>query len=186
MQHDTPSKLSPLTVLLHWLIGLTILGMLAVGVYMTEFEVFALYGWHKSIGVLIFFVILLRVIWRMRNGWPTAVGEPRPVEHFLARTVHWLLIIGTVLMPVSGFAMSALGGHGVDVFGLELVARNPDPADPSKALPYNAALAKLAHETHHYAGYLLIAALVLHIAAAFKHHLVDKDGTLRRMLGARL
>jgi cytochrome b561 len=79
--------------------------------------------------------------------------------------------------------MSSLGGHGVAVFGIEVVARNPDPADPSSALAHNEAMASFFHFVHHWVGYLLIGALALHVSGALKHHLIDKDGTLRRMLG---
>lgn len=186
MQQDTPSKLSPVSVTLHWLVGLSMLGMLGVGLYMHEFKVFWLYPWHKSFGVLLVVVILARVLWRWKNGWPSVVGSPAMLERILARTVHWLLIIGTVLMPVTGFMMSALGGHGVDVFGLTLVARNPDPQDPSKVMAHHAELATLGKDLHALGGKLILAALVLHIAGAAKHHLLNKDGTLRRMLGERL
>lgn len=186
MSFDTENKLSRKTLVLHWLVGLTMIALLASGVYMAENEVFALYGLHKSIGIVIFFFALWRVVWRLRNGWPTTLGEPSPLLHGLAKLVHYLLIIGTVLMPLSGFVMSVMGGHGAALFGLELVAGNPDPVNPSEVIPLNGTLAGLAHQIHGLAGDLLIIGVVLHIVGAYKHHLVDKDGTLRRMLGAEL
>ena len=82
--------------------------------------------------------------------------------------------------------MSALSGHGVEFFGLELVARNPNPDNPKEMIPHNGAIAGIAHELHVIAGYMIIVGVLLHIVAALKHHVVDKDGTLRRMLGARI
>ncbi|OAD20956.1 cytochrome b561, partial [Candidatus Thiomargarita nelsonii] len=96
------------------------------------------------------------------------------------------LIIGTVLIPISGFMMSAMGGHGVDLFGLELVAHNANPMNPPEVIPLNASLAQIGHTLHYWAGYILIAAVVLHVIGAFKHHIIDKDGTLQRMLGAEV
>lgn len=186
MQTDTATQLSRTTVILHWLVGVTMITLLAVGVYMAETKTYALYPWHKSFGVLIFTVVLLRVAWRLKNGWPTPVSHYQRIEHILAKVVHWVLIIGSLCMPISGFMMSSIGGHGVELFGLELVARNPDPANPKKVLAHNADIAAFAHAVHHWLGYIVIGALVLHIVGAFKHHLVDKDGTLRRMLGARV
>lgn len=180
---DTQAKLSSRTVALHWIVGVMMIALLAVGVYMEENEAYALYPWHKSFGVLILLFVLPRIAWRMKNGWPQAVGDYSTVEKLLSKLVHWLLIIGTLLMPISGFMMSALGGHGVDLFGLELVARNPDPADPQNVLPLNGSLAQLGHTLHGLGGNVLIGAVLLHLVGAFKHHLVDKDGTLRRMLG---
>lgn len=186
MARDSADRLSTTTVVLHWVVGLSIIGLLAVGIYMHEAEVHALYPLHKSFGVIIFFIALARILWRISNGWPTPAGQHQKWERLLARSTHWVLIAGTVVMPISGFLMSSLGGHGVSVFGLELVAPNPDPANPDKVIAHNAALAGIAHETHFVAGVAMIAALSAHVAGALKHHVMDKDGTLRRMLGARL
>jgi len=186
MQHDTPAQFSRTTLVLHWLVGVTMITLLAVGVYMAETKTYALYPWHKAFGVLIFVVVLARVVWRLKNGWPMPVGHYQRIEHVLAKVVHYVLLIGTLLMPISGFMMSAVGGHGVEIFGLELVARNPDPANAKKVLAHNADIAAAAHAVHHWLGYIVIGSLVLHIIGAFKHHLIDKDGTLRRMLGAKI
>ena len=82
--------------------------------------------------------------------------------------------------------MSGAGGHGFGVFGLELFAPNPDPNNPENVLALNQTLAQLGHTLHLWFGYIMIAAISLHIIGAVKHHVVDKDGTLRRMLGARV
>lgn len=182
MQTDTASQLSKTTVALHWIVGLTMIGLLAAGQTMEMFEIYALYPIHKALGFLIFFVIVARVAWRIKNGWPTPVSQYQRHEQILSKLVHWILIIGTVLMPISGFLMSAVGGHGVDVFGLEIVARNPDP-ETGKAFAHNAAVAGLSHNIHGLLGKIMMGAVALHIAGALKHHVVDKDGTLRRMLG---
>lgn len=184
MKNDTRQKLSHNTVALHWIVGLLMIGLIATGVYMEENSVYALYPWHKSFGVLIMAFVLMRVLWRMKNGWPAPVRDYSTLEKQLSKVVHWLLIIGTVLMPLSGFMMSAMGGHGVALFGLELVAHNPDPANPQEVIPLNGALAGAAHTLHGLGGNMLIAAVALHVLGALKHHTLDKDGTLRRMLGA--
>lgn len=157
--------------------------LLSTGVFMAETSTYALYPWHKSFGVVIALFVIVRVFNRIKNGWPAPVRDYSTLEKTLSHAVHWLLIIGTVMMPISGFLMSALGGHGVDLFGLELVARNPDPTNPKEVIAHNGAIAGFAHSIHHWAGYAIIAGVGLHIAGALKHHIVDKDGTLRRMLG---
>jgi cytochrome b561 len=186
MNKDGADKFATATVVLHWLVGISIIGLLAVGIYMEETKAYALYPLHKSFGVLIFFVAVARILWRIGNGWPVPAGDHQRWEHLLARAIHWLLIIGTVLMPISGFLMSSLGGHGVAVFGFELVPPNPDPANPDKVVAHNEMLAGLSHQVHGAAGVTMIVALLLHVAGALKHHVIDKDGTLRRMLGARI
>lgn len=183
MRADTSSRLSTPTISLHWIVAVMMLTLLATGIYMAQTSAYALYSWHKSFGVLIILFVILRVFWRWHNGWPPPVRNYLPWEKTLSRIVHYLLIIGTVIMPVSGFMMSALGGHGVALFGLELVARNPDPVNPQEVVPFNAVLAGIAHTVHGWAGYILAAGVLLHIAGALKHHLLDQDGTLRRMLG---
>ena len=89
-------------------------------------------------------------------------------------------------MPLSGVLMSGFGGHGLQFFGLELMASNPDPANPAKVLPVHGAIADAAHQLHGILGNVIIAALILHVLGACKHHFLDKDGTLKRMLGRKV
>ena len=114
MQYDSHNKFATTTVFLHWLVGLTIIGLLATGIYMSENGVYALYP-GTAIGFLVLFVALARVVWRMKNGWPSAAANYKPIEHKLASVVHWVLIIATLLMPISGLMASVLGGHGLSV-----------------------------------------------------------------------
>lgn len=186
MKHDTQNKLAPTTIVSHWLVGITIIGLLASGVYMAENGVYTLFPWHKAFGFLILFVALARVFWRFKNGWPSAAGNYTALEHRLAHVVHWVLIGATLLMPISGLMGSVLGGHGLDVFGIEVFAQNFSVEDPEKTLPINYELSKLGSAVHFYLGYVVIGALVLHIVGALKHHIIDKDGTLRRMLGKQI
>lgn len=183
MQQDMASKLSTPTISLHWIVALMMLMLLATGIYMEQTSAYALYPWHKSFGVVIVLFVVLRVLWRWQSGWPPPVRDRVFWEQRLSGIIHYLLIVGTVVMPMSGFMMSALGGHGVALFGLELVARNPDPVNPQEVIPFNAPLAGVAHTVHGWAGYILVAGVLLHIAGALKHHILDQDGTLRRMLG---
>ena len=78
---DTKEKLSNLTITLHWIVGLTVITLAVIGVYMSENEAFELYPIHKSIGVLIFFVIVARVYWRFINGWLQPIADYSTVEH---------------------------------------------------------------------------------------------------------
>ena len=180
---DTKEKLSKITVAVHWLVGVTIICMPAVGIYMEENEVYALYPIHKSVGALIFMVILARVVWRISQGWPQPVSQYKQWEQLLSKIVHYVLLIGSVIIPLSGIMMSAGGGHGLQVFGLEVIATNPDPLDPQKMLPLNETIARTGHSLHGLVSNIVIAAILMHIAGAWKHHLMDKDGTLKRMLG---
>lgn len=186
MVKDTKEKLSPITVSLHWIVGLTIIALLGVGIYMEQTHAYGLYDIHKSIGVIIFAVIMLRVVWRIMNGWPEAASQYKKWEHTLSKIIHYVLLIGTLMIPISGMMMSGMGGHGIAVFGFELLAENVSPTDPHEVIPLNAGMAKTGAMLHGWVSYILIGALVLHIAGAFKHHIIDGDGTLKRMLGKKI
>lgn len=183
---DTQNRLSHLTISLHWLIALTIIGLLATGIYMEENKAYALYPIHKSIGIIIFVFVMIRVVWRVINGWPEPASTYKKIEQITAKIVHWILIVGTVLMPVSGMMMSGGGGHGLDIFGLEILAVNFDPNNPKEIIALNETVGEIGHKLHGLCGNIMIAAILLHIAGAFKHHFMDKDGTLRRMLGFKI
>lgn len=178
---DNQQKLSPLTITLHWIIALTVIALTGIGFYMSWFEFFSLYDWHKSFGVTIFAVVLVRVWWRIKNGWPTPVRTFPTLEHRLAQATHWVLIVGTVLMPVSGMMYSGLGGYGIKVFGWAMVPGNKNLE--GKTEPFHTGLSELGQVTHEWIGYLLAGAIILHILGALKHHLLDRDRTLVRMLG---
>lgn len=175
------NKLSTMTIVLHWLVGLTIMCLIGVGLYMSENEVWFLYPIHKSIGVIIFVFIFYRVIRRIKRGWPQPASQYKGYEILLSKIVHWVLMLGTLMFPISGMVMSGAGGHGISVFGLELLTSNHDAA--GKTIALNETLAGSAHQMHELLGWVMIAAIVLHIIGAWKHHLVDKDATLKRMLG---
>ena len=169
---------------LHWIVALGVLCMLGMGLYMVNTRTFSLMPTHKSIGTLLLLVILWRAGLRLSRGWPTNIATGRAWEHRLATWVHWLLLIGTLLMPISGLITSLAGGRGLSIFGLPLVAANLGPN--GKAVALNAGLSDFAGNLHGLAAYLLIAAIALHVAGALKHHLIDRDDTLRRMLGRRV
>ena len=86
----------------------------------------------------------------------------------------------TVVYPISGMMMSGAGGHGIYVFGLELVAANYDEVS-GKAIPLNEQLASIGHTLHSSLVPVLIALILLHILGALKHHFIDKDQTISRM-----
>jgi cytochrome b561 len=180
---DTKSKLSATTVALHWIIALTIIGLIAVGLYMKETETLALYPLHKSVGVIIALFILARIVWRIKQGWPEPASDYARHEQLLSKTIHWVLIIGMVLMPISGMMLSGYGGYGIAVFGFELVPNNFIFEPEFKVIPFNKPLSDIGYAAHPIIGYVMIAAISLHLAGALKHHMIDKDGTLRRMLG---
>lgn len=183
MAQDTKEKFSRWTIFFHWTIAITIISLLCVGTYMVENKAYFLYGYHKSIGAMIFLVILARIVWRFKNGWPTPINTQHAFELKLARVSHWILLIGSIMFPISGMTMSIFGGHGLHVFSLELLPVN---LVEGRYVPLNAGLSKLGATVHNGLKWIMSLTILLHIAGAMKHHLFYKDGTLRRMLGKRV
>lgn len=173
-------ELSKTTKILHSIVALGMIGLLIVGIYMHETKTFALYDIHKSLGMIILCFALYRVVVRITEGWPQPLAKMGLLQLAVAKITHWGLIITTVLFPVSGMMMSGAGGHGLFVFGVELLAKNTDPST-GKTLVLNETLASLGHNLHGTLPLVLILLIVLHVVGALKHHFIDKDDTLKRM-----
>ena len=104
---DQSNKLSKISIGLHWIIAISMISLLAVGIYMKENEVWSLYPIHKSVGVILFSLILFRIYWRIKNGWPKQVDSMKPRDKTLSRGAHWILMIGMALMPIAGMIMGS-------------------------------------------------------------------------------
>ncbi len=180
---DTPSRLSFTTRSLHWIIALGFIALSALGIYMALTETWSLYHWHKSFGIILFGIILVRVVWRLKQGWPVPLHRYQRYEQQLAKLVHWVLLLGTIAMPVTGMIYSGGSGNGFGIFSWAIMPINPDPAAPGSTIPFNETLMVIGETAHEVIGYTMVAALLLHIAGAIKHHLWDKDRTLLRMIG---
>ena len=171
------NKLSKPTIAFHWLTGLLFIGVLALGLYVEDLprapEKFELLGIHKSLGLIVLFVAALRLAWRLKEGAISSIAKLTPQQALLAKAVHHLLLLGTLLMPISGLMMSIGGGHAIALFGLELISGG-------EKIEW---LGGLGSNIHGIAANVLIATLLLHIAGALKHQFMDKDGTISRMLG---
>lgn len=107
---DQRERLSRVTVTLHWLIGLTIIGMLAFGIWIEDIECGAdkgaLLAIHKSIGGLVLLAAALWLVWRLGNGFPVALSVMKLWERFAAYAVHWAPLGATLAMPISGILMT--------------------------------------------------------------------------------
>lgn len=174
------------TLWLHWLVAAIVLPMLAVGIYMSLAEAWGLYDLHKSFGLLAIPLLLARAAWRLKQGWPPPLDRRSAIEQRLARLTHWALLLGVLALPVTGMLYSGASGNGFAIFGLELMPSRPHPTEPHAVIAHSEALSNLGETAHEWIGYALVAVLLLHVAGAMKHHLLDRDGTLARMLGRRV
>jgi cytochrome b561 len=167
-------------VALHWLFAALVLLMVGMGWYMVEIprgtpERGFWFNLHKSFGVLAAMLVALRLVWRLRHRpppWPTHMPQ---WQRAVVGTSHALLYAVLVMMPLSGFIASNFNRFGVKFFGLPL----PRLAGESPALH------AVFNTIHVYTSYLLVALVALHLIAALKHLLYDRDEVFWRMWPAR-
>ncbi len=171
------------TIALHWMVAIAMMGLLSLGFYMAKLEKWHLYELHKSLAILCCLLIGARLIWRWLRPWQSMPSKASPKMQGFAKWVHQLLLIATVAMPISGMLYSGISGHGFGVFGLDILEPNFVTGHSGEVRSYNETLELLAQRLHEYFGYAIVILLLLHIAGALKHHWVDKDATLLRMLG---
>lgn len=155
--------------------AILLIGLLAIGLYMTGLPIglqkLQWYGRHKELGLLALMLVIVRLVWRLINITPS-LNIPQ-LERIAARAVHWAFYGFMFAMPITGWLVTSAAGLQPSFFGLFLF--------PNLIAP-NQNLLPLLEEIHKWLGYGLIATIVLHVAAALKHHFIDKDDILRRML----
>lgn len=174
-------KTESVTIALHWIVAGSVVGLIPLGLYMTYTEAWGAYPIHKSIGVLVTPIILARVIWHSKHGRLSPVAKYTNTEIKLAKITHTLLLICTLAMPVSGMLISGASGHGFGIFAFELVPHKVDAE--GKVVPFSEFWMNVGYAAHHYIGFTIISLILIHIAGALKHHFIDKDSTLKRMIG---
>ena len=167
----------PLTKLLHWLIALLIVSMAVIGLSMGSMtngpDKIAIYALHKSLGITLLALVLVRIGWRLRSGSPAPLpGIPR-LQHLLAQLIHGLLYLLLLALPVSGWVMNSASGFPLQWFGLFNL-----PALTGR----DEALHALATSTHEWLFWGLAVLVLAHAGAAIFHHLFQGDATLARML----
>ncbi len=162
---------------LHWLLALLVFAQLSLGLYAAGLplgiERLRWLSRHKSLGLAVLALALLRLAWRAANAPPALPASMSPRERRLALATHRLIYLLLILAPLAGWMHASAAGLSVNWFGLFLV---PDLVPRSRAL---SELFRLAH----LGCVALLAALVAgHVAAALRHALVLRDGVLHRML----
>lgn len=173
---NTQNEYGSIAILLHWVMAVLIIILLMLGLYMvglpTSLRKLKFYGWHKELGVLVLGLVLVRVSWRLSNVLPRLDDIPR-WEAIAARATHWAFYLLMGILPITGWVMSSATGLPVSFFGLFVL---PDIVGPNEGLRV------LFQEIHEWLAYIMIALICLHVAAAFKHLLINKDDVMRRML----
>lgn len=179
--HNTPNSFGLVTRTLHWLTALLILtaiplGLIANGIAATPETITQkaqLFSLHKTLGVAAFVIGLARVFWALTQSHPAPLHPQRRIELTVAQIVHWMLYLSLVMVPLTGWVHhAALDGFAPILWpfgqGLPFV-------------PKSESVAALAGGAHWVFTKLLAASVILHIAGALKHHVIDRDATLARM-----
>jgi cytochrome b561 len=164
---------------LHWLMALMIFGLLGLGFYMSDLPLspqkLKLYSWHKWAGVTVFLLTLVRLAWRATHQPPLMPWQMSKLQQIAAHVGHVGLYLLMLAIPLSGWLMSSAKGFQTVWFGVLPI---PD------LLPKNKELGDLLLSLHQGLNLLLVVLLLTHIAAALKHHFIDRDDVLIRMLPA--
>jgi cytochrome b561 len=173
---DAAGRYTTTAIVLHWIVALAVIAQIALGWWMQSIpkqppgiraDAFNL---HKSIGLTILMLMAVRLAWRATHAPPPPVTMPA-WQAFAARANHWLLYACLLLQPMSGYIGSAVSGYPVRYVGWVL---------PTWAVR-NDALKDLLSQVHLVTSVILVAAIVLHVAAALKHQFFDRDSLLARM-----
>jgi len=179
LRHSSmPPRYTRTAIVLHWLIALLIVGGFCIGLTMTGLKFsplkLSLYSYHKWIGVTVFTLALLRVLWRFTHTPPPLPESVPAWQRAAAGALHMLLYLFILINPVTGWLYSSAAGVPTVPFGIsalqlpDLLERNKELADSLRFL-------------HMTLNYSLAGLVTLHVAAALKHQFVDRDSLLNRM-----
>ena len=164
-------------ITLHWVMALLIFTTFPLGVYMHDLPIspdkLRLYSYHKWIGVTLFLLVLLRILWRATHRPPPLLDSMPRWEKIAAQSAHSLLYALMIIIPLSGWLMSSAKGVQTVWFGVlplpDLVAKNKELGD-------------LLQGVHVGLNFLLLGLIVAHAGAALKHHFIERDEILARMI----
>ncbi len=166
------------SIFLHWLSVVMVTGLFVSGLWMVDLDYYS--AWynqapylHKSMGVLFFSLAGIRLLWRLSSQVPRFEKGMSRVERSAAAIMHYLLYVLMLLLPVSGFLVSTAKGHPVDVLGwfeIPVLLQVDNSTD-------------FWSDIHEVLAWLLVTMVILHALAALKHHFINRDKTLLKILG---
>lgn len=184
----SPGAYTATAITLHWLMAAGIVALIALGLVMTKLDLpparsMALHQVHKSIGITVLLLALVRLAWRLAHPPPPLPPTLPPTQKRLARTSHLLLYGFMLAMPLTGWAMVSASTHNIPTILYGLVRWPNLPVLPT--LHDKKQVGDAFAVTHAILAWMLIALLCLHVSAALRHHLLLRDDVLSRMLGRR-
>ncbi|NMY50220.1 cytochrome b [Pseudomonas sp. WS 5011] len=176
---NSSSHYGLVSIFMHWLVAVVVFGLFGLGYWMVGLDYYS--SWrqtapdlHKSIGLVLFAVMLARVLWRWFSPPPASLPNHGRMTRMASKLGHIFLYLGLFVLMISGYLISTADGRGIPVFGLFEV-----PASLT-SIPDQEDVAGLVHE---YLAWTLVIFAGIHALAALKHHFIDRDCTLTRMFG---
>lgn len=174
---NDPASYGKPAIALHWLLAALIVANLAFGLYVVDLPLspakLRYFSWHKWLGVTIFVLSAARLLWRLGHPAPALPPAMPPWQQRAAHASHVLLYVLFLAAPLTGWLFSSANGFQTVYLGILPI---PD------LLPKDKEVAEVLRLAHHWVNYLLAAFVALHVAAALKHHFVDHDDVLERMM----
>ncbi len=175
---NTNKSFGVIAIAIHWIVALAVFGLFGLGLYMVELTYYDTWykgslDLHKSIGLTLLLLLIFRLVWRVLNVQPISESTVN-WQKLSVSAVHFLLHLLPFALLLSGYLISTADERPIEVFGLLSVPALPPLIDNQEDI------AGLVHET---LAWGLIVLAGLHALAALKHHFIDKDQTLNRMLG---
>ncbi|WP_426205236.1 cytochrome b [Pseudomonas sp. TWP3-1] len=178
---NSSSRYGWVSIFMHWGVALVVFGLFALGLWMVGLDYYSTWrkdapDLHKSIGLVLLGVMVLRVLWRFISPPPPTLQSYSRMTRIGAKFGHGFLYVALFAVMLAGYLISTADGVGIPVFGLfevpALVSGLPDQADTAGVI-------------HFYLAWALVIFSGLHALAAMKHHFIDRDATLTRMLGRK-
>lgn len=181
---STPTdQYTKVAITLHWIIGISIVLLLALGLTMEDFPQdmrFAAFQFHKSLGLTVLVLSFVRLFWRLAHRPPALADGMAPWEKFAAHAVHFALYALMIGLPLTGWALVSSSPRGIPTIWFGLFEWPQLPV--LNAVENKQEVSHSFGEIHETLAWISITLIALHIGAALKHHIIVKDNTLTRML----
>lgn len=167
-----------INILIHWVMAVAVIGLFFVGEEMVDMTYYdelytVLPWWHKSVGLAMFALLALRIVWKVSNPKPSSLPTHATWEKVLAHSAHWAFYLLLLIAFISGYLISTAKGAGIDFFGW---------FDIPAITTLEEGRVDLVGKIHEVSTHLIFFLAIFHALGALKHHFIDRDSTLKRMI----
>ena len=167
-------KYGIISILFHWITLLILIFQIPLGFYLADLEFsdfkLSIENYHSIFGIIIFYITLLRIIWKFINVSPLETNKIESWQSIVSKINHWLLYLSLLAITSSGVVKKLLSGEDVNFLFTSITLDY-----------FNFEIVEIAEKTHLYATILLIVLMVLHILAVLYHHIFLKDPILKKI-----